>query len=264
MPDQRPLRAASAADGGAQRPRVQSAARTVAILLAVAQSESGLAPREISERVGIGRQATYHLLHTLQGTGMLTRNARNRYVLGLRVGTLAEAFGRQLAPAEHLAPLVRTLAQRTGETAYAAGWWSGEITTLCVTRGTNPVQAGEVPQGYAGNAHARASGKLLMAFASDAVREAYLERHPLTPLTPDTIVERAALDRELAAIRERGYALDHEEYAPGLCCVAMAFDSGYSPFALALSAPRERFATERERYLDALRELAKAPFSSDG
>ena len=157
------------------RPRVQSAARTVGILLAVAQSDAGLSTKEISERVGIGRQATYHLLHTLVQTGMLTRDDRNRYLLGLRAGTLAEAFTRQLAPAEHLSPLVRELTQQTGETAYASGWWSGEIMTLSSTRGTLPVRAGDVPQGYAGNAHARASGKLLLAYAAPAMREAYLE-----------------------------------------------------------------------------------------
>jgi IclR family acetate operon transcriptional repressor len=111
----------------ARRPRVQSAARAIAILVAVAQSEDGLNTRQISEQVGIGRQATYHLLHTLLGTGMLTRDEHNRYLLGFRVGTLAEGFVRQLAPSEHLGPIVRALAKGTGETAFASGWWSGEI-----------------------------------------------------------------------------------------------------------------------------------------
>lgn len=232
------------------RPRVQSAARAVEILVAVSQSENGLTTREISERLAMGRQAVYHLLHTLVGAGMLTRDDRNRYLLGLRVGTLAEGFARQLAPSEHLAPIVRALAQETGETAYAAGWWSGEIMTLAVARGTNPVQAAEVPQGYVGNAHARASGKLLLAFATPAVRDAYLDAHPLNRVTTRATTSRRALEAELEAIRARGHALDEEEFAPGLCCVAVPFDGGHSPFVLALSAPSERFARERERYLE--------------
>src|SRR5690242_11264629 len=109
------------------RPRVQSAARAVGILVEIAKSDNGLTTKEISERVGIGRQATYHLLHTLVETGMLTRADRSHYVLGLRVGTLAEGFARQLEPSEHLAPMVRDLAQRSGETSYASGWWADEI-----------------------------------------------------------------------------------------------------------------------------------------
>lgn len=237
------------------RPRVQSAARAVRILLAIAQSDSGLTTREISETVGLGRQAVYHLLHTLLATGMLARDDRNRYFLGLRVGTLAAGFSRQLAPSEHLGPLVRALALETGETAYAAGWWSGEIMTLAVARGTSPVQAAEVPQGYVGDGHARASGKLLLAFAEEATREAYLAAHPLRAVAPNAVTTRTALDRELAAIRERGHAIDDEEFVPGLCCMAVPFDAGRSPFVLALSAPSDRFARERDRYLATMRRL---------
>jgi IclR family acetate operon transcriptional repressor len=247
--------ASNGGDGTPARPRVQSAARAVGILLAVAQSESGLTTREISERVGIGRQAVYHLVHTLVGVGMLTRDDRNRYLLGLRVGTLAEGFARQLAPSEHLAPVVRDLAQETGETAYAAGWWSGEIMALAVARGKNPVQATEVPQGYVGNAHARASGKLLLAFASDSVRASYLDAHRLTRITDKTITSRRGLEREFETIREQGYAIDDEEFAAGLCCLAVPLDEGYSPFALAVSAPRERFMAELERYLATTRAI---------
>jgi DNA-binding IclR family transcriptional regulator len=235
------------------KPRVQSAARTVGILLAIAQTQDGLTTKEISERVGIGRQATYHLLHTLSATGMVTRDDGNRYVLGLRVGTLAEGFARQLAPSERLAPIVRALARETGETSYASGWWNGEIMTLCFAPGTNPVQAAEVPQGYVGDAHARASGKLLLAMANQATRDAYLGKHKLNRLTPKTITSRAALRQEFETIRERGYATDEEEFATGLSCVAVPFDQGYSPFVLAVSGPTERVDVHRDDYLESLR-----------
>jgi IclR family transcriptional regulator, acetate operon repressor len=243
----------------APRPRVQSAARAIGILLAIAQSENGLTTKQISDQVNIGRQATYHLLHTLTSTGMVTRDDGNRYVLGIRVGTLAEGFARQLAPAEHLAPLVRALAQETGETSYASGWWGGEITAMSVARGTNPVQAAEVPQGHVGDAHARASGKLLLARATPAVREGYLAAHPLRKLGPNTITSRAALDRELAEIRDRGYSVDDQEFADGLYCMAIPLDHGYSPFVLAISGPRPRMLEHRERYLATLRRIADQP-----
>ena len=224
--------------------------------MAIAKSDAGLTTREISEQVGIGRQATYHLLHTLTATGMVTRaGGGSRYVLGLRVGTLAEAFSRQLAPSEHLAPLVRALARETGETSYASGWWSGEVMMLSIARGSNPVQAAEVSQGHAGDAHARASGKLLLATATPAVRDAYLDTHKLNRLTPSTITTRRALERELETIRRQGYAIDDEEFAPGLSCIAMAMDEGYSPFVLVVTAPRERFLAKREEYLAILRRV---------
>jgi DNA-binding IclR family transcriptional regulator len=246
---------------GEERPRVQSAARAMGVLLAVSQSTTGLTTKEISDRLGVERQAVYHLLHTLVGTGMLTRDDRNRYLLGMRVGTLAEGFRRQLAPSEHLGPLVRALAEATGETAYASGWWSGEIMTLVVARGTNPVQAAEVPQGYVGDAHARASGKLLLAYADRDALEAYLAAHPLGDRGPRS---RAALDEELAHIREQGYAFDEEEFAPGLCCLSVPFDGGRSPFVLTLSAPLDRFTRERRRYLEVMQGIVGALDDASG
>src|SRR5690606_24297796 len=177
----------------AARPRVQSVARAVAILGAVAESAHGLRAMEIAAALGLGRQATYHLLHTLVGCGMLARNQQNRYVLGLKMATLADAFMRHLAPPEHLAPLVRRTAMETGETAYAVGWHGGEIVNLVSMPGRNAIQAMTVPQGYAGHAHARATGKLLLALAAPETRERYLSGHRLEPRTPATLTSRETL-----------------------------------------------------------------------
>jgi IclR family transcriptional regulator, acetate operon repressor len=238
------------------KPRVQSAARAVGVLLEVAKSDNGLTTKEISERVGMGRQATYHLLHTLVGAGVLRRADRSRYLLGLRVGTLAEGFARQLAPSEHLAPLVRDLARTTGETAYASGWWADEIAVLTITRGSNPVSAAEVSQGHIGEAHARASGKLLLAYAPPGVRRRYLDSHEIRAITPNTLTDRAAIDAELDLIGRQGFSEDNEEFAAGLCCLAVPLDEGLSPFAISISAPRERYLAHRESYLAALRRAA--------
>ena len=238
------------------RPRVQSVARAANILFAVAQSPAGLTSREISEKVGLPRQATYHLLHTLAALGLLTRNQRNRHVMGLRICSLAEGFKRQLAPTEYLAPYIRQIADATGETAYAAGWWNGEIVTLHLARGQNAVQAAEVPQGLTGSAHARAAGKLLLAFATNVVRDEYFKQHPLTPRTRNTLTTHAALAGEFEKIKAQGYSLDLEEFAEGLSCMAVPIDGGLSPFALALTAPVDRFTNSRDEYLRVMISIA--------
>lgn len=244
------------APGAAQRPRVQSVARAAALLLSVARSPSGLTSKELSDQLGLSRQTTYHLLHTLVAVGLLTRGERNRYVVGLRVGSLAEAFKRHLAPSEYLAPYVRRIARETGETAYAAGWWNGEIVILGMARGDQAVQAAELPYGVYSSGHARASGKLLLAFATPDLREDYFRRNPLVACTPNTITDRRRLDAELEAIRRQGFAEDRAEFAEGLCCLAVPIDGGLSPFVFGLSAPVERFAENRAAYLARMRAVA--------
>jgi DNA-binding IclR family transcriptional regulator len=242
---------------GRRKPRVQSAERTVSILLAVSRSGNGLKAKEISEQLALPRQVTYHLIHTLLATGVLRKNEKNRYVLGLTAGVIADGFQRQLVPAEHLAPRVRAIVAATGETAYASGWVDGRIVALTAARGLSPVQAVEVQQGYSGHAHARATGKLLLALAPEGVREAFLAKNPLLPVTSNTITSRERLDEEFAAIVARGYAIDNEEFSEGLCCLAVPVENLGDRFALCISVPSERFRANFDKNLAALQKAAR-------
>jgi IclR family acetate operon transcriptional repressor len=239
-------------------PRVQSAARAMAILVAVAESPHGLRAMEIAKTLGLGRQTTYHLLHTLIGCGMLARNPQGLHVLGLQMATLADAFVRQLAAPEHLAPLVRRIAQETGETAYAVAWREGEIVNLVAAPGSNAIHAMTVPQGYHRHAHARATGKLLLAHATKEIREGYLGTHRLDRRTANTLTSRKALEREFERIREDGYARDREEFALGLCCLAVPVGSGPATFAIGISAPSAAFEAKLEGYLKIMRRAVRA------
>jgi DNA-binding IclR family transcriptional regulator len=71
-------------------------------------------------------------------------------------------------------------------------------------------------------------------------------------VTPNTITDPKALKRELDEIREQGFALDREEFALGLSCVAVPVD-GSSPFALTVAGPSERVMAHQDEYLDSLR-----------
>lgn len=233
-------------------PRVKSAARTVAILLAIADAPEGLTARQVSEATEIGLQSTYQFLQTLRLCGFL-RNNEGRYVLGLAVGKLVSAFSRQLAMPSHLEPVVRKLALKSGETVYAAGWWQGEIIVFASERGSHAVSTNDVPIGLATDGHARASGKYLLAHASPSVREAYLAKHRLNRRTDTTITNRDALRAEFERIKSQGYATDLEEFSDGVCCVARSV-AGLDDFVLVISAPRERFELELDDFLRLLKE----------
>jgi DNA-binding IclR family transcriptional regulator len=239
------------------KPRVQSAARTVSIILSIAESRVGLRSKEISQKLKLPRQVTYHLLHTLSATRVIRKNEHQRYVLGLAAMPIAEGFHRQLAPPEYLSPHVRELADVSGETAYASGWVDGEIVVLATARGRSPVQAAEVPHGYSTDAHARASGKLLLAMADRITQENYLAQHGLAARTANTIVSPKRLQAEFERIRKRGYAIDEEEFADGLSCLAVPVEGLGGRMALGISVPSDRFHTNFDRYLKTLRAAAR-------
>jgi IclR family acetate operon transcriptional repressor len=242
-----------------ERPaRVQSVARAVAVLMEVAASPAGLTVKEISETLGLSRPTVYHLVHTLTREGLLSKGDRRRHRLGLRVGALAESFRRQLAPPDDLLPHVRSLAAVTSEAAYAAGWRDGEIVLFARVPGRHAVSVSEINMGLVGDAHARASGKVLLAFTPPDTRADYLATHPLRPRTANTIVDSGAFDLELRRIRDLGYAVDEEEFVQGVCCLAAPLAGGAFPYAIALSAPSDRFRANFDRYLQALSETSQS------
>jgi DNA-binding IclR family transcriptional regulator len=165
---------------------------------------------------------------------------------------------RQLAAPEHLAPLVRRIAQETGETAYAVAWREGEIVNLVAAPGSNAIHAITVPQGYHRHAHARATGKLLLAHTTKEIRERYLAMHRLERRTANTLTSRKALEREFEKILESGYARDREEFALGLCCLAVPIGSGPATFAIGISAPSTQFEAKLEGYLRIMRRAVRS------
>jgi DNA-binding IclR family transcriptional regulator len=239
----------------APKPRIQSVARALALLDEIAHSPAGRTAQELTRAVGLSRATTYHLLHTLTGAGYVARGPEHRYRLAIGVGPLVQAFERHVLP-DDLLPMARALAARTGESAYVAARQGSELVLLCSVPGHHQVAVANSTLGPIDNGHARASGKLLLALAPEDARERYLAAHPLTRVTRATVTSRDALLREFDRIRDAGYASDAEEFHEGVCCLAAPLGRGGSSYALAISAPRERFEALRIEYLETLLTLA--------
>jgi DNA-binding IclR family transcriptional regulator len=236
-----------------KRPRIQSVARAASILFTIAQHDNGASRKEISRLNKLSTQTTYHLLHTMAQAGLVARNESGNYVLGIRIGTLGEGFRRQLGGVAQISSLIRSIARETGETTYAAKWIDGNIVSVDIVRGRHPIQALELPHGFAEDGHARAGGKVLLAFATQEVRREYLHTHELRRRTPNTIVSVEQLETQLELIRQQKYAFENEEFAAGLSCVGVPIDGGLSPYAIGISAPSERMNAKFDDYLAILR-----------
>jgi DNA-binding IclR family transcriptional regulator len=124
--------------------------------------------------------------------------------------------------------------------------------------GAGAVRVAEVERGPYRHAHARATGKLLLAFARPEVRAAYLAAHPPERLTEHTITD--GLEAELAAIRERGYSEDREEFVEGVSCAsAPLLADGVVVAAFTVSAPSQRYDRHRTELIEAVLAAPPAP-----
>lgn len=106
--------------------------------------------------------------------------------------------------------------------------------------------------------HCSASGKVFLALMPPAKRDALLDNLPLERFTDNTLGDRDALAEDLKAVRKQRYALDREEYLPGLVCLAVPIFQRTGRVrlcvaALAIQAPVARLSVER--ILDSLPRL---------
>jgi IclR family transcriptional regulator, acetate operon repressor len=239
--------------------RVQSVARASRLLVWIAQRPGGGTASEAARATGLTVPTTYHLLNTMVDEGLLAKDSRRRYGPGPRFAALCEAYLRTDRLPDYLLIPLRVLADRTGETAYVAGWRGHEIRTLSWIEGRNAVRVAALQQRPYRHANTRALGKLLLAYADEERRQSYLALDPPVRLTERSITEPSALDEELRRIRAAGYATDDQEFAEGVACAsAPMIEDGVVVAAYTVSAPADRFARHRDEYVDAVRAAAAA------
>jgi DNA-binding IclR family transcriptional regulator len=95
--------------------------------------------------------------------------------------------------------------------------------------------------------HCTAMGKLFLSEMPAAKRRELLQVSSLHRYTENTICEAAALDREAAEIKTRGYSVDDQEFLAGVVCLAVPVrdTEGALCAALAISAPAARLSVDK-------------------
>ncbi len=240
-----------------RNPRIASVGKAFALLTEIAERTEPPTVKELSAAIGAPLPTAYHMLNTLVAEGAVVKAARG-YLLGPRIGVLADAYLEQGEPVARLEGPLKELAARTGETAYLSVWRKGEIEVITTAEGTHAVRGALLPRGTHGSAHARASGKLLLALARPGLLEQYLGDHPLEPRTAHTICDPDALRAEFELIRERGYATDIEEFAQDLSCIAApVFSAGHVLGAYTVSSPSVRFQRVEKELVATLLEVCR-------
>lgn len=229
------------------RPRTKGAGgvrtleRGLRVLEALAEAgEAGLAP--LAWRTGLSKSTLYRLLQALARRGFV-EEAGGVYRVGPRAFAVGQAYPRK-SLLEAVRPEMEALAQETGESVNLAVMAGLEALYLDQVEGKRLVRLFTAP-GSRAPLHATGVGKVLLAFGGVP------EGLALTPYTPYTLTSREALERELAGVRERGYALDNEERELGVRCVAAPLfgPGGKAVGAISLSAPASRLSPEEARRL---------------
>ena len=229
-------------------PGTQAVQRAVGLLKAFTPERPALRLPDLSTVAGLNKTTTYRLLSALVLEGLLERAPETgEYRLGPELLALgSRALGATALRAASRAEL-QALAYTTRETATLEVLVGRDVLILDEAAGDHVV-ASMPSLGTRWPAHATSTGKVLLAHLPDAALDSLLET-PLHAATPRTVVDPAALRRELARVRARGWALASEELEAGFVAVGAPVrgSAGEVVAAISVGGPKSRLNQERVR-----------------
>lgn len=233
---------------------VRSVSRAFRVLEEVGRHPGGVSAKRVARRLGLHLSTVYHLLRTLAYEGYLIRLPSGDYMLGLKVADRFADLVTALAAPPAVEAVLRSLAARTGHSAYLARFVEDMVAITGVVEAPGSPHLEDLTVGFHEAAHATALGKALLSTLPAPRRRAYLDEQGLRPFTPRTVRDPERLDAELAGAGE--VFVEEGQYRPAVSCAAVLVTGPGTITAVALSAGADRFARARPALLGALREAA--------
>lgn len=193
---------------------VDSVARALALLEAFDADHPTMTVSEAAEVTGLTRATARRILLTLVRLGFAAQDERS-FRLTPRVLRLGFAY-LSTTPASELAqPHMRALADRVRESCSMATLDAGEIVYLARVPASRSMTI-TLGVGARLPAYPTSMGRVLLAALPEDALEVYLAQTVLEPLTQHTVTDRDVLRKELAVVRQSGYAVNDQEREEGV------------------------------------------------
>jgi IclR family transcriptional regulator, acetate operon repressor len=235
------------------------ALRLISLLEVIAARDQLFSLQSLVEETALPKPTLHRMLQQLESAGLLQRERDGRhYSTGVRLRRLAEnlLFNDSFRGARHT--VLRRLVDEVGESCNITVLDGSEVVYLDRVETAAPLRFYLHP-GSRVPAHCSASGKLLLSQMTPAQRQRLLAHAPLEAYTAKTVTALDALERELKQVKRNGYAIDDEEFLPGLLCVAVLVPTpgaARSNLCVAVQAPVMRLS--RDKALQCLPALQRA------
>ncbi len=230
-----------------ERGSVQSVDRALTLLEALTGAGGSLPLGELAQRSGLNISTCHHLLATLVKWGYVARlPGRRGYALGARVLHLGQAFLRQVDLPRRAQPHIDRINELTGETIHLAVLQGASVVTVLKREARHAVRADTGALGMEDAAHASATGKAMLAWLPEDEIRRILALRGMPRFTPDTLTNLEQFLEELRLVRRNGFAMDREEFQPGVTGVGAVIrnHTGAVIGAISASTPTLRAGEE--------------------
>ncbi len=236
---------------GSDRQGIQVISRAASILRTLERKPDGMSLGEIAVEVELPRSTVQRIVDALDRENLVLASSTAHGVrLGPAILRLAAATRFEIGRIAR--ETMESLARETGETVDLSVADDDKAVFVDQVAGTQRLLAVSAVGGSF-PLHCSANGKAFLAAFGEAHLVRLRKRLTLERHTKNTITTWAALDREIARIREAGVAFDREENTSGICAVACAFETPRGELAaISVEAPAERFIAHEAALVRAL------------
>ena len=244
---------------------IQSVDRALEVMIYLYHEGKETSITKIAADLGVYKSTVYRTLVTLENRGFVRKNPEtDKYWLGNRLFVLGKGVENRMGLPEIVRPYAKKLydaycevvnvsiLERNPDDVYRS-------VIILKEESDRQVLTVNPPVGSSSECYCSSVGKCLLAYSSDIDLGVY-DTHPKRPHTEHTIITVSALRAELAKVRERGYAMDHEELEYGLTCIGAPIldQKGEAVAAISLSGPTSRMLTgDIEERIEAVKRIAR-------
>jgi len=198
--------------------------RALRLLDYIAEYAAPLSIKELSEALHIPHVSTFRIVKCMENYGYLrlAHNQSNKFVLGYKLLQIAKKTENSPSIEKVAVPYMQKVAEATNQACQLCVLADGYVKTIEQVLPPNPTITFVTKLGAPVPANLSSSGKLLFSYLPQNQRNELLKK--IVPSfrknTEHTIVEYDDFVAELELTHKRGYAIDNEEFAIGLGCLA--------------------------------------------
>jgi DNA-binding IclR family transcriptional regulator len=192
------------------------------LLRTLSQSPQSLGIVELAQRLGYSKSSTHGIVHALLREGVLTQGPGGRKLfLGPTIAELLFSNWHQEKVKELAQPILNAIRDSINETVILGVRIRNRVLILATAEAFDSLKI-SVPVGSTIPLFAGAVGKVFLAQETPEHATALINEQGLPRYTPRSITDKQAYRLELDRVHANGYAVDIEEYLPGIRAVAVA------------------------------------------
>ena len=197
-----------------------SVKKAFAILGAISSSKDGMGVSDLAKKLKMAKSTVHGMTSALEELGAVMRDPlTKKYKLGFTLLEIGRSAYSQIDLQTSARPVTEELMERTQTSVFLGILNWDQVTILDIVESRQDLNI-TAPVGSTIPLIAGAVGKVFLASMSEEQAAKIVKSKGLHRFTDNSIVDKDLYFKELKQVREQGYAVDDEEYIPGVRAVA--------------------------------------------